>query len=760
MIDEYQDTNYSENNIVFKLAQGAGHNNIFVVGDDDQIIYEFQGAKTDTLQKFLIKYPQTKVICLNENNRSTQNILDFSYKLISQDSSRLEFNKDFSNYKISKKLTAKNPKIIPLNEKIQIHGFSDIKQENNFIISDIKKQINSDDFPLNDNREKDLSKVAVLTRDNDELTTFAKLLEAENIQYQVKVNKNIFDIRSSILVYFYLQTLENYVMYADKMFALLLAKPFEFNPVDYNFLLERNRYNHKDLITNITENLKTHNWENPDKVKNFIDTFNYLKDLKSSENIKNLIIETINRTGILEYFVHCDVNKTDNIYAIKKIVDEAQGLIDKNPMVTLTDFIEHIKMSFESAIPITIDKEEYTQNAVQLLTIHGSKGREFDYVYIPNLISKKWENRSISDKKRLPVNLPDELVDPAAAKKSEHLRLLFVAITRAKHYLMLSCSNVIDGASQEMTSYISDIIDEKDNLVETYKHEYSNEEYLKELTSSVTRIGFDYKKAFEGELRARIKEFVLSPSSLNSYLNCPREFLYSNLLKIPVFELSSQVLSYGLAFHKAMELTIKQAKETGSYPSKVQVYENFKKGLSLQKLDSVEKRNELQARGEKSIDELYFKFTEISVSRIFATEFNINLVPFGKHFLKGFVDRIEINSDGTYELYDYKTNSAKSKSSISDGGKYENYLNQLRFYKYAFEKMYPDRKVSRAGLIFVEDYSKNYYTNLTEEDNKIIEEKISYAYKNIEDLNFNPAEKSEKTCQYCAFKEFCELDIL
>ena len=77
LVDEYQDTNYAQNKIVFKLAQGAGCDNIFVVGDDDQIIYEFQGAKTDTLAKFLSLYPATKVICLNENNRSTQNILDF-----------------------------------------------------------------------------------------------------------------------------------------------------------------------------------------------------------------------------------------------------------------------------------------------------------------------------------------------------------------------------------------------------------------------------------------------------------------------------------------------------------------------------------------------------------------------------------------------------------------------------------------------------------------------------------------------------------
>ena len=167
LVDEYQDTNYSQNSIVFKLAEGARSENIFVVGDDDQIIYEFQGAKTDTLEKFLIKYPQTKVICLNENNRSTQNILDFSYKIISQDKTRLEYNEDFSKYNISKVLIAKNPQITPLNKKIQFHSFADIKQENNFIVQEIEKIINSDNMPINKESKKDLSKIAILTRENN-----------------------------------------------------------------------------------------------------------------------------------------------------------------------------------------------------------------------------------------------------------------------------------------------------------------------------------------------------------------------------------------------------------------------------------------------------------------------------------------------------------------------------------------------------------------------------------------------------------------
>ena len=118
LVDEYQDTNYSQNQIVFKLAEGSSNENIFVVGDDDQIIYGFQGAQTDNLEKFLKRYPKTKVICLDENNRSTQTILDLSYVIISQDKTRLELNPEFSHYQISKKLFAKNEKITAMIKRL------------------------------------------------------------------------------------------------------------------------------------------------------------------------------------------------------------------------------------------------------------------------------------------------------------------------------------------------------------------------------------------------------------------------------------------------------------------------------------------------------------------------------------------------------------------------------------------------------------------------------------------------------------------
>ena len=102
LVDEYQDTNDLQNSILFSLLQSKIKPNVFVVGDDDQIIYGFQGANSENIENFLTKYPDTEVICLTENNRSTQTILDMSYKLLNQDKTRLEANPMFKNYSITK----------------------------------------------------------------------------------------------------------------------------------------------------------------------------------------------------------------------------------------------------------------------------------------------------------------------------------------------------------------------------------------------------------------------------------------------------------------------------------------------------------------------------------------------------------------------------------------------------------------------------------------------------------------------------------
>ncbi|MCD8377815.1 MAG: ATP-dependent helicase [Candidatus Gastranaerophilales bacterium] len=758
LVDEYQDTNYAQNSIVFKLAEGAGNDNIFVVGDDDQIIYEFQGAKTDTLEKFLKKFPQTEVICLDENNRSTQTILDFSYKVISQDKTRLEYNPEFKKYNIKKSLTAKNKDICINDRPVKMHCFAESSQEMNFITDEIEQLINSSSAPKNNNGEIDLSAIAILTRENSELENYAELLKSKNIRYQIKTTNSIFDMKPSILIYFYLKTLYNHSFYSEKLFGLLGAEPFAFEPEDYMFLLSQNRLNHKDFIENIRLNLD-YDWKNKEKVLRFIQTYDKLKRLQTTENIKNLIVSVCNETGILEYYVNSDVNKVENILAIKRIIDEAGTYKRIHKSAGLRDFIEHLDTACRLNIPITIDKDDYVQNAIQLVTLHGSKGRQFDYVYMPNLTAGKWEKKRNRNDTSLPIIDETKFIDDDTSLKSEQLRLLFVGITRTKYNLTISYPNVNNGRAEEFTSHLSDIVKNSD-MFEVHTHELSKEEYSLELAKTFRQKQYDYKGALEEEIRLRTKNIILSPSTLNSYLACPREFFYTYVLKIPVFENDWDNANYGSAVHRTLESAVISLKTTGKYPDKTEFLEIFSANLDKEEFETGDVRETYRKRGLNSLEKFYPHFIETSSDRIDKVEYTLDTVLAGDNIITGKIDRVEKNPDGTYCLFDYKTGSAKPKSQIADGKEYESYLNQLRFYKYAFESLHTGSKVSMVGLMFPEECDRNFYTELTQQDNDYIKSKIDEVYNAIRSMEFEPAENNDDNCKYCTYRQLCKLNVI
>lgn len=760
LIDEYQDTNLLQNRLIDLLSAAADSKNIFVVGDDDQIIFGFQGARSDNLESFLNKYPETLVICLNENNRSTQSILDLSYKIISQDTTRLENNPNFSNYNISKKLTAKNKKIIEKDKKIKLISYADKLQENNMIIKKIEELINSGTLPKNEKGCYDLSQIAVLARENFPLSEFAVLLEAKNIPYQIKVTKSIFELKPSILIYFYLKILDNHIYGMDKLFPLLLSKPFDFETEDYNFLLEQNKPVKKDFITLIKENID-YDWKNPDKVKNFINTYEKLKTLKYHKNLKSLVLEIANRTGILNYYANSPIDTDENILAVKRIADEANAFNNLNKTANLSDFVKHIDTALNDNIDISIEKDSHIKNAVQLSTLHSSKGREFEHVFIPNLVSTAWEKKRNMNKLELPLTA-DAQENEELIKMSEQLKLLFVGITRAKHFLELSFSNTIDSKTYSLTNYLS-VLNENDNFIDFETYNSDDMDYFSELTSSMKTEEYNYHLAFKRELEERLNEFTLSAHSFNMYKNCPRQFLYSELYKIPILEKDFQYVNFGNAVHKTLEKTVNYALEQQRYPSKDTVKEIFYKKIATYKFESDESYQEYMKRGETCIDKYYHHLVETPVKNICEAEARFDGVQIGEYSIKGFIDRIEKNEDGTISLYDYKTGSARSKSDVAPGKNYEHYYNQLRFYKLAFELKNPDLKVAYTGLIFVEEPEKNISLSFSNEEITDIESQIKEVLYKIYSLDFKPADTKDaksKNCEYCDYKMTCRLNVM
>lgn len=759
MVDEYQDTNSLQNNIIFKLLDEMENKNIMVVGDDDQIIYGFQGAKLDNVENFLTKYPDTKVICLNENNRSSQNILDLSYLIINQDNNRLENNKKFNKFNITKKLKAKNNKVIEKEQKIKFYQFGETMQEYNFIVEDIDKLIKSNSMSKDENNEADLSQIAIISKKRADLSIFAELLKNKNIPYQIDEGKSIFTIRASILTYFYLKALDNHILNSDKLFGILLLSPFEIDLNDYNRLLMEHRINRKDFITNMESLLKKENeFVDEKKIRTFLDTFNYLKDYASKNDLHETIIEIINRTGILEYYFKSEKNKMENIMSIKKIIDEAKELKELNPSVSVNDFVKYFDDALNNEIDITIDKNNMVQNAVQLITYHGSKGREFDYVYLPNLVASSWEDfRRNGDYKFV----TDEVLEPVLEqekKDAELLKLLFVGITRAKFGLTMSFASSNNEKPQELTKYLNIAFDKKFDF-DTYQIDYNRDLFENEYYKFLSKDIYNNQKAFEKEIRQRVNNIILSPTRLNDYLECQRKFFYLKVLNIDIQQANWDNANYGTAIHNVLEKAVNFAFENNFYPKLEEMLEWFNQNMDNSTFTTVEKKEMFLKRGKTALSDYYPRFIETPIKSIVNVEYSFNNVEVQGNFISGKIDRIEKNKDGTFELYDYKTGTPVSAKKVEIGESREDYFNQLCFYKYAFEKL-TNKKVSKVGLIYIENHSKTIYKELGQNDMEYIENLITKAYKDIKDLQFNETAKSNDTCKYCAYKQICKLEIL
>lgn len=755
LVDEYQDTNDLQNAILFSLLKIKDNPNVFVVGDDDQIIYGFQGANSENIENFLHTYPDTEVICLTENNRSTQTILNMSYQLLNQDKTRLESNPLFKNYSITKSLTAKNPDIIAQDRKVKRWQFGDLTQEYNYIVEDIVNKIKQ-------NPEMKLSQIAIISKKKKELRMFSEMLKAHNIPTQLSEGTNIFSIKASNVAYFYMKALNNQVLCSDKLFGLLLSKPFEISLKDYNKLLKEHKRSCKDNNDFITNMEILSGWSEEIKIKNFIKTFKALKEYASTNNLRNTVIEILNKTGILEYFFKTPENRLENILGLKKIIDEATDLMGLDLSATLNDFINKLDYCKDNEIELTTEKSNVVQNAIQLVTYHASKGREFEYVYLPNLLSQNWEAFSMPTDYKLvtegiETNYENSDEIDELKKDSELIKQLFVGITRAKFDLVISHSEAENGKLKTTTKYLDAL---NDFNFEKQDFEYKEDDYVTEFYKSISAETTNHRMFLESELKAGADNITLSPSLLNLYKSCPREFFYKAVLGINLEDVDWDAANYGSAIHEVLQKSAEAVLDGGQYFSKEDAISMFKKRMDKEVFKSKTDKQNYINRGVSVFENYYPHFCETPKSMLYAVEDKFDGINFDNEMLNGKIDRIEKLSDGTYALYDYKTSSPTSKNQYKEGGQREDYYNQLCCYKYAFEKK-TGFKVSKVGVIYVENHTKSVVLDLTDEDMKYIENLVVQIYNDIRNLDFKvPVSISEKTCAWCGYKELCKLDVI
>lgn len=399
MVDEYQDTNYTQFILVKMLA--AKYRNLCVVGDDDQSIYKFRGADITNILNFEEIYPDARVVKLEQNYRSTGNILNAANGVISHNEGRKD-----------KRLWTEHED----GEKISFTRYGTEHEEANGIASRIKSL---------KNQGVSLGEIAILYRTNAQSRVLEEKLIYENIPYKVYGGQNFYGRKEIRDMISYLRILVN--PSDDQSVRRIINVPkrgIGATSVDkiMNFAID-NDFNFYDALLDIDEVPGL--TRAADKIKGFTSLIGHFRDMLSDNAfISEVYDEILNSTGYLE---ELNAEGTDEAKARIENLDELKNKIVKyeqeadNP--NLTELLEDIALVAD----VDEEDEETLTDKVTLMTLHSAKGLEFPYVFIGGM-----------EERLFPSGMSIDSDDPDAVE--EERRLCYVGITRAMKELYLSAA--------------------------------------------------------------------------------------------------------------------------------------------------------------------------------------------------------------------------------------------------------------------------------------------------------------------------------
>lgn len=422
MIDEYQDTNTVQFQLVSLLA--AKYRNLCVVGDDDQSIYKFRGANIRNILNFEQVFEDTRVIKLEQNYRSTSTILDAANAVIRNNRGRKE-----------KTLWTDNGQ----GEKITFRQFDTAYDEAEYIVGDIKENIENGRCNYNDN--------AVLYRTNAQSRLLEEKLVAANIPYKIVGGINFYARREIKDLLAYLKTIDNArddlavrriinvpkrgigLTSVNRLQEYALARDISF----YEALLGA------DLIPGIGRGLA--------RLESFAALMEHFRTRADEISISQLLDEILETTGYIEELktegeIEAEA-RIENIDELKnKIAAYEEACQEQGERPTLSGFLEEV------ALVADVDSLDENSDYVVLMTLHSAKGLEFPQVYLAGM-----EDGLFPSYMTITADDPEEI--------EEERRLCYVGITRAKEHLTLTCAKrrMVRGETQynKMSRFLKEI---------------------------------------------------------------------------------------------------------------------------------------------------------------------------------------------------------------------------------------------------------------------------------------------------------------
>jgi DNA helicase II / ATP-dependent DNA helicase PcrA len=804
LVDEFQDTNGSQFDLVFNLIDNEfneGRPNIMVVGDDDQSIYKFQGATTTNILNFNNEY-SPEIVSLQKNYRSSHKIVESSRTLA-----------ELLDDKITDTLTDFTKHIVAHNDynESEIHKlkFDSDLEENYQITIQIKELIESgvspDTIAILSRSHKKLESICEF------MILFGLPVNYEkgnNVLHNSKINQLVTMME-------FVNTLNQKNSYEKDSLLVQIFNfdCFGFEPGEIrNLALQIEKYNQN--IRNENKELAFENRKKSLSWIDFILDLDMIKTTSAFPNSEQEINPEFQR--LTQFFFDLSkkaqqepVEKIiDYLVGVEKILEDNEGHGEYDEDIKQTELEEKIKflspykshyfdkiikydeehnlqflsnLSFlinkirsledgsflklsrvveildsykNSSSLLMIDKSSFisSQNSVNLMTAHKSKGLEFEYVFVIGCNQSSWKPSNKND-----GVLPGFLhLDPLAEDINDYLRLFYVAITRAKKHLFLSYSDTSeDGGKSNELSFLSAL-----------PEEHLNCKVFSDAELKLKAINFLVKpqdnslllvNSEKQNLYSLLDNYSLSVTHLNNFLDMenggPKKFLEMNLLRFPQSKDKSS--GYGTAVHNSLCEAYKIFKKDKVKIPIEDLLFKFEISLRNQKLLSLDFDNML-ARGKLNLPHFW---SMRNMESKFEVEREFKNIQIGNARLGGNIDKM-IFEDSQIVVVDYKTGKPltewdRYKTGSKDGRfesgdfkdyKFQKHQNQLLFYKLLVEHsgFYSGQKVNLGRLEFPncnEGFKYNFIPTLDLELNPIelqkLEKLTQAVWKRIMNLDFS-----------------------
>jgi DNA helicase-2/ATP-dependent DNA helicase PcrA len=634
LVDEFQDTNYVQFELLKMLA--AEHRNLTVVGDDDQSIFRFRGASLSNILGFQEVYPETKRIVLTRNYRSTQPILDASYRLIQHNNpNRLEFK-----YKVDKRLKAAAR---GAGKSIHMLQFDTLNHEAD-AVADRVLEVHGQGAAWRD--------IAVLVRRNADADPTLRAFNMKQIPFRFSGSRGLYQQEEVKVLVAFIRALTDFDNSRD-LFYLALSDVYKAGPYDMSRIAgyaEKKNLSLHSVFKAIAEDSSPVEIaaETEATVKRIFADLMAFVDMAGAKNAGSVVYAFLERSGYLKSLISPMTLESEvRVKNIRLFFDKIRGFSDLVDNDSIRSFARYLDLLGEVGDNPATSEAELDEDAVNVLTVHKAKGLEFGTVILTGLVEDRFPGRERRERIPVPTGLLKESLPGRENYLQEERRLFYVAMTRARHALYLTWARDYGlRRLKKVSPFVLEALDipkMPDEVLRTSVLEEIRRYALADNRPATAAAGRS-----PGALK-------LSHVQVEDYLACPLKYRFRHVMRVPV--LPHHSLVFGLVLHATIHSYLKR-RQKGKKPTEQDVIDEYGKNWVNEGFLSREHEELRKAAGERAL-RLFYRREEESGRRPDFLEKPFRWQEGGIRF-SGRYDRVDFEERGPV-IIDFKSTEAASQ---------------------------------------------------------------------------------------------------